>query len=94
MVTYTTFNPESHVLTAEGLSIAQGGSHEYLVWSALPPTAGEPFTAKQIEALVGKDTAKIGQGKAMKNKWMVKKGDGFVKAVSGARGGSCGGDWS
>lgn len=82
MVKSEQLNVELHALTAEGLSIAQNGSHEYLVWSALPTTEGAPLTAKEIEAKVGKDTAKVGQGKAMKNKWVVKKGDGFVKAVS------------
>jgi phenylalanyl-tRNA synthetase alpha chain len=82
MVKSEQVNAELHGLTAEGLSIAQNGSHEYLVWSALPPVDGTPLTAKEIEAKVGKDVAKVGQGKAMKNKWMVKKGDGFVKAVS------------
>lgn len=82
MITFKQLNLDSHVLTSEGLSIAQQGSHEYLVWSALPPpTAEAGLTAKEIEAKVGKDTAKVGQGKAMKNKWVTKKGDGFLQAV-------------
>jgi hypothetical protein len=33
------------------------------VWSVLPPpTAEQGLTAKEIEAKVGKDTAKVGQG--------------------------------
>lgn len=79
MVTYTSENPELHVLTAEGQAIAQNGSHEFLVWEALSPDV--PLTAKEIEAKVGKDVAKIGQGKAMKNKWIVKSGDGFLRKV-------------
>lgn len=71
-----------HGLTAEGNAIAQNGSHEYLVWSALPPLDGTPLTAQEIQAKIGKDVAKVGQGNAMKNKWVTKKGDGFVKAVS------------
>lgn len=83
MITFKQVNVDQTVLTAEGVSIAQSGSHEYRVWSALPPpTAEQGFTAKEIEAQVGKDTAKVGQGKAMKNRWIVKKGDGFLKAVS------------
>jgi phenylalanyl-tRNA synthetase alpha chain len=82
MVTYEMFSPKSHVLTPEGLSIAEGGSHEFLVWNACPSSSEEPATAKAIEAAVGKEVAKIGQGKAMRNKWISKKGDGFVKAVS------------
>lgn len=83
MVTVTTHNPESHVLTAEGNSIAASGSHEFLVWSAL---GKDPLTAKALEAVVGADVAKIGQGKAMRNKWIRKEGDGFVRAVSPAFG--------
>ncbi len=83
MITFKQINLDQTVLTAEGVSIAQSGSHEYRVWSALPPpTAEQGLTAKEIEAQVGKDTAKVGQGKAMKNRWIVKKGDGFLKAVS------------
>lgn len=83
MITFKQVNLDQTVLTAEGVSIAQSGSHEYRVWSVLPPpTAEQGLTAKEIEAQVGKDTAKVGQGKAMKNRWIVKKGDGFLKAVS------------
>ncbi|SGY95343.1 BQ5605_C036g11487 [Microbotryum silenes-dioicae] len=68
-----------HFLSLEGASIADAGSHEYLVWSSLD--ANTPLSAKEIEARVGKDVAKVGQGKAMKNKWVKKQGDGFVKAA-------------
>ncbi|GAA5955363.1 hypothetical protein JCM8115_001926 [Rhodotorula mucilaginosa] len=82
MITFKQVNLDQTVLTAEGVSIAQSGSHEYRVWSVLPPpTAEQGLTAKDIEVKVGKDTAKVGQGKAMKNRWIVKKGDGFLKAV-------------
>ncbi|GAA5888831.1 hypothetical protein JCM6882_002870 [Rhodosporidiobolus microsporus] len=82
MIAFKQNNIDSHVLTAEGSTIATNGSHEYLVWSALPPPSAEAgLTAKEIEAKVGKDVAKVGQGKAMKNKWVVKKGDGFLQAV-------------
>ncbi|GAA5997246.1 phenylalanine--tRNA ligase subunit alpha [Rhodotorula paludigena] len=83
MVTFKQVNLEQHVLTGEGAQIAQSGSHEYRVWSALPaPGSDAGLTAKEIEAKVGKDVAKVGQGKAMKNKWVVKKGDGFLQAVA------------
>jgi phenylalanyl-tRNA synthetase alpha chain len=82
MISFKQINLDSHVLTNEGSLIATNGSHEYLVWSALPPPSAEAgLTAKEIEAKVGKDTAKVGQGKAMKNKWVTKKGDGFLQAV-------------
>ncbi len=79
MVEVTTFNPEAFVLTGEGNSIVASGSHEFLVWSAL---GKDPITAKALEGIVGGEVAKIGQGKAMRNKWIKKEGDGFVRAVS------------
>lgn len=79
MVEVTTHNPEAYVLTKEGSSIAASGSHEFLVWSAL---GTDPINSKALEAVVGAEVAKIGQGKAMRNKWIKKDGDGFVRAVS------------
>ncbi|KAI5476382.1 phenylalanyl-tRNA synthetase alpha chain [Pseudohyphozyma bogoriensis] len=79
MVTYEAKNVDLNELTAEGATIAQNGSHEYLVWAAL--STDEPKSVKQIGEAVGADVAKIGQGRAMKNKWIAKKGDGFVKAT-------------
>lgn len=82
MVTFKQINLEQHVLTAEGAQIAQSGSHEFRVWAALPPPGSDAgLTAHQIADKVGKDVAKVGQGKAMKNKWVAKKGDGFLQAV-------------
>ncbi|GAA5950639.1 hypothetical protein JCM21900_002537 [Sporobolomyces salmonicolor] len=82
MVTWKQITVDLHALTSEGSQIAQTGSHEYLVWSALPPAGSDAgLTAKDIEAKVGKEVAKVGQGKAMKNKWIAKKGDTFVRAV-------------
>lgn len=82
MIAFKQVNVDLTVLTAEGTAIAQSGSHEYCVWSVLPPaTAEQGLTAKEIEAKVGKDTAKVGQGKAMRNRWIAKKGDGFLRAV-------------
>ena len=34
------------------------------------------------QKLVGDEAAKIGQGKAFRNKWIAKDGAGFVRAVS------------
>lgn len=82
MVNFKQINIEQHVLTVEGTQIAQSGSHEFRVWAALPPPGSEAgLTAQQIGEKVGKDVAKVGQGKAMKNKWVAKKGDGFLQAV-------------
>ncbi len=83
MVTYTTHETMSHVLTAEGSSIAMNGSHEARVWSALPTKEQRPpLTPKELERKIGSEVAKIGQGRAFKNKWIVKEGDGLVRLVS------------
>ncbi|GAA5898984.1 phenylalanine--tRNA ligase subunit alpha [Sporobolomyces salmoneus] len=85
MVSFKQINLDSYILTTEGSSIAQSGSHEFLVWSSLPSPSSSSetggLTAKEIEERVGKEVGKVGQGKAMKNKWIVKKGDTFVRAV-------------
>jgi phenylalanyl-tRNA synthetase alpha chain len=39
-------------------------------------------TPVQLKKLVGDETAKVGQGRAFKNGWIGKEGDGLVKLVS------------
>ena len=74
----------SHVLTPEGSSIALNGSHEARVWGAVPVKGqGAPITPKELEAAVGAEVAKVGQGRAFKNKWIAKEGAGLVKLVCG-----------
>jgi phenylalanyl-tRNA synthetase alpha chain len=34
-----------------------------------------------IQKLVGDDVLKVGQGRALKNKWIAKDGPGFIRAV-------------
>ena len=82
IITYTTQETVSHVLTQEGAQIALQGSHEARVWNACP-AKGEapPIPIKELQAKVGAETAKIGQGQAFKNKWIGKEGDGLVKLV-------------
>ncbi|OBZ76084.1 Phenylalanine--tRNA ligase alpha subunit [Grifola frondosa] len=83
MITYTTQETVSHVLTPEGAQIALQGSHEARVWTALPPKgAGEPLTPQQLEGKVGAETSKVGQGRAFKNKWIGKEGNGLVRLAS------------
>ncbi|KAI0750822.1 phenylalanine-tRNA ligase [Daedaleopsis nitida] len=80
MITYTTQETVSHVLTQEGAQIALQGSHEARVWNACPIKGeGAPLPIKELQAKVGAETAKIGQGQAFKNKWIGKEGDGLVK---------------
>ena len=82
MITYTTQETVSHVLTQEGAQIALQGSHEARVFNACP-VKGEssPIPIKELQQKVGAETAKIGQGQAFKNKWIGKEGDGLVKLV-------------
>ncbi|KAI0939807.1 Phenylalanyl-tRNA synthetase, beta subunit, cytoplasmic, variant 2 [Taiwanofungus camphoratus] len=83
MITYITQETVSHVLTPEGAQIALQGSHEARVWAAVPVKGqGTPITPKQLEQQVGSETAKIGQGRAFKNKWIGKEGDGLVRLAS------------
>ena len=90
MVTYETQETLSHVLTQEGVQIAREGSHEARVWNALPIKGeGKPVTIKELQQLVGSESAKVGQGAAFKNKWIGKEGDGFVKTVSHPVSGIC-----
>jgi phenylalanyl-tRNA synthetase alpha chain len=83
MVKFETHETLSQVLTPEGSQIAVGGSHEARVWAALPAKGeGAPVTPVQLRKQVGDETAKVGQGRAFKNGWIGKEGDGLVKLVS------------
>ena len=82
MIRYESHETISHVLTPEGSQIAQRGSHEARVWAALSAKeAGTPITPAQLKAIVGDEAAKVGQGRAFKNSWIAKHGDGLVKVV-------------
>lgn len=80
MVTYEAIPVKSYPLSAEGQGIAANGSNEYLVWQAL--AGGVVLSAAELGTAVGAGVAKIGQGNAMKNKWIGKSGAGFVRTVS------------
>ncbi|KAJ7068410.1 phenylalanine-tRNA ligase [Mycena amicta] len=83
MVTFEPHETLAHVLMPEGAQIAVEGSHEARVWAALPVKGqGPPVTVAQLKKLVGDDTASVGQGRAFKNKWIGKDGDGFVQTAS------------
>ncbi|KAG5221561.1 Phenylalanyl-tRNA synthetase, beta [Salix suchowensis] len=63
--------------------IVEQGSNEARVWAALPLKGqGEPITPHQLKKAVGDEVAKVGQGRAFKNGWIVKEGDGLVKSVN------------
>ena len=85
---------EKWVLTDEGREIATNGSHEKRVFDSVPALPLR-ILIKDLEVLLfnGKwilisqtvlpsDVVKIGQGKAFKNKWIVKEGDYLKRAVA------------
>ncbi|KAJ7684036.1 phenylalanine-tRNA ligase [Mycena rosella] len=83
MVKFETHEVVSHALTPEGSQIALSGSHEARVWSALPTKGqGTPVTLVQLKKQMGDETAKAGHGRAFKNGWIGKEGDGLVKLAS------------
>lgn len=83
ILVYDTHEVYTHVLTPEGAQNAEAGSHEARVWSVLPEKGqGTPLTPGQLKQLVGGDVAKVGQGRAFKNGWIGKEGDGLVKLVT------------
>ncbi|PPQ99033.1 hypothetical protein CVT24_003593 [Panaeolus cyanescens] len=86
MIEYETHEVISHAPTSEGSQILQDGSHEARVWSVLPlKGSGTPVSPAQLKTKVGDETAKVGQGRAFKNGWVGKEGDGLVKIASEIR---------
>ncbi|OAA63676.1 phenylalanyl-tRNA synthetase beta chain cytoplasmic [Niveomyces insectorum RCEF 264] len=82
MVTYETLERDEPVLEAEGEQVAANGSHEARVFEALRQ-AVEGLSVADLEAAVGdKQVTKLGQGKAFKEKWIAKTGDGKLKALA------------
>lgn len=82
MVTYESHETSSHILTPEGSHIVLRGSHEANVWAALPEKGkGAPLTLALLKGKIGEENAKVGQGRAFKNGWISKEGDGLVKQV-------------
>ncbi|KAJ3410688.1 hypothetical protein HDV05_003485 [Chytridiales sp. JEL 0842] len=79
IVAYTTIETEKWVLTAEGNSIVDSGSHEARVFNSIP-TGEQGISAADLQKLVG-DSFKFGQGAAFKNKWIKKSPLGFARAV-------------
>ncbi|KDR83606.1 hypothetical protein GALMADRAFT_55520 [Galerina marginata CBS 339.88] len=80
MIEYDAHEALSHAPTPEGSQILMDGSHEARVWSVLPAKGtGVPMTPVQLKKAIGDETAKVGQGRAFKNGWIAKDGDGLVK---------------
>lgn len=72
MITYTVLNEISHVPSSEGHLIAQQGSPEARVWSALPVGGKEGKDMDELRKALGADVLKFGQGKAFAKKWVRK----------------------
>ncbi|KAF8640129.1 hypothetical protein AX17_001365 [Amanita inopinata Kibby_2008] len=86
MIVYDTYEVLAYVLTPEGAQIARDGSHEARVWSAVPARGqGVPLTPVQLKQVIGDETTKVGQGRAFKNGWIAKEGEGLVKLISEIR---------
>ena len=66
-------------LTDEGNSYAQEGSPEYQFVTKMK--MGEKCDMAEMENRCGKQVAKVGFGKAMKQKWVKKEGDKFERIV-------------
>lgn len=81
MITYTTKDDEVPVLLPEAEAIVEKGSHEARVFDAVLAKGMEGLAIKDLEGVVGKESAKVGQGKAFKEKWIKKDGDKLVTLV-------------
>ncbi|CAG8524699.1 10981_t:CDS:2 [Acaulospora colombiana] len=79
MVQYEPIEEEIWVLTDEGEEIADKGSHEAKVFDAIP-VGEEGISIQDLQNLLG-ESAKIGQGKAFKNKWINKNGNNLIRVV-------------
>jgi phenylalanyl-tRNA synthetase alpha chain len=80
MVIYKQIENEKWNVTDEGNEIVETGSHEAKVFNAIPE-GEEGISIAELNAKVG-PSAKIGQGKAFKNKWISKKGNCLVRNVA------------
>ena len=67
MIEYEQQNTEAVILEKEGLQIVAEGSHEYKVWNAIR-SAGGKLAINDLAAAVGPESAKFGQGSAMRNR--------------------------
>ncbi|KAL8698658.1 MAG: hypothetical protein Q9224_001753 [Gallowayella concinna] len=74
MVLYRQIDREEAHLTPEAEGIAAQGSHEAKVFQAVRQ-AVEGLKIADLPAIVGKESAKVGQGKAFKEGWIKKDKD-------------------
>ncbi|KAK0519020.1 Phenylalanyl-tRNA synthetase, beta subunit, cytoplasmic [Tilletia horrida] len=76
MVAYANHDELSYALTPEGTQIVADGSHEARLWHALPADAAQGLSIDALREKLGAASLKVGQGNAMKKKWIVKLPDG------------------
>jgi phenylalanyl-tRNA synthetase alpha chain len=74
MVKYDTTDQEEAILTEEAEGIAANGSHEAKVFEAVKE-ALDGLKITDLPGIVGKESAKVGQGKAFKEGWIKKDKD-------------------
>ncbi|KAI9656446.1 MAG: Phenylalanyl-tRNA synthetase, beta subunit, cytoplasmic [Trizodia sp. TS-e1964] len=77
MIVYETIEQEEVVLTEEGHGIVSKGSHEAKVFDAVRQ-AMDGLRISDLPDIVGKESAKVGQGKAFKEGWIKKTKDGLL----------------
>ncbi|KAH7313589.1 phenylalanyl-tRNA synthetase [Stachybotrys elegans] len=81
MVSYEQLEREEATLEPEAESIVAHGSHEVRVFEAISKAMGG-LSIQELESHVGdKTVAKLGQGKAFKEKWIKKDGNQLVSLV-------------
>ncbi|KAI8872717.1 hypothetical protein GQ42DRAFT_161071 [Ramicandelaber brevisporus] len=80
MVTFDQLKREVWTLTDEGSEIVEQGSHEWRVFQAVKAAGPDGIEMKQLQEQLG-PAASIGQGRAMKNKWISKAGSKLVAQV-------------
>ncbi|KUI54325.1 Phenylalanine--tRNA ligase alpha subunit [Cytospora mali] len=82
MVRFDTIEKEVVALEPEGEFIVANGSHEARVFKAVQAAGEAGLTVQELEKAIGdKNTAKVGQGRAFKDKWIAKTTDGKLKAI-------------
>ncbi|KAL8708365.1 MAG: hypothetical protein Q9220_006745 [cf. Caloplaca sp. 1 TL-2023] len=80
MILYRQIDKEEAILTPEAQGIAAEGSHEAKVFEAVRQ-AVEGLKIADLPGIVGKESAKVGQGKAFKEGW-IKKDKDFLRATT------------
>ncbi|KAL8769574.1 MAG: hypothetical protein Q9209_004506 [Squamulea sp. 1 TL-2023] len=80
MIIYRQIDREEASLTPEAEGIAADGSHEAKVFEAVQK-AVEGLKIADLPGIVGKETAKVGQGKAFKEGW-IKKDKDILRAAT------------